>query len=380
MSTTSFFVEQSPQSRTKARIVSDYFDAWSRIIQKEVRRRKQAIGFIDLFAGRGEYTDGAESTPLMVLRKAIASPLVRDLLVARFNEADPGHADALRAAIGRLPGLSLLRKRPEVYTEVVDERLVAECESRELPPILLFADPFGYKGLTRRLVRAALKSWGSEVILFFNFNRVNAAVSHPNATISQHIDELFGPEEAAELRRRVSAKDETGEARLPPHAREQVVLNQLLQSLRGVEGQYALHFAFDNREGTRTSHHLVHVTKSLKGHNVMKDIMARASSWAEDGVASFRCGERPEVDLFSEFDSPLDELKRLLLADYAGSKAAVGELWERHGAGRLFTQRNYKDAVRELEAEGVVVVECPTGQIRRKNTVPDWLVVHFPGR
>jgi three-Cys-motif partner protein len=378
MSTATFFAEQTMPSRTKARIVSDYFDAWASIVQKAARRRGQFIAYLDLFAGRGEYEDGAESTPLMVLRKAVRNPKYRDLLVARFNDADPGHAAALRAAIGRVPGLALLRKEPEVFTEVVDARLAAGLEAKNLPPCLVFADPCGYKGLTRRLVRAALRSWGSEVILFFNFNRVNAAVSNPVATIAQHIDELFGPEEAADLRQRVDARDEAGRPRLSPRQREEAVVAQLLRSLRGVGGEYGQHFCFDNPEGTRTSHYLVHVTKNLKGHNVMKDVMGRASPWATDGVPSFWCGPKPAPDLFSSFDSPLDELKRLLLADCSGRRATVGELWQQHGAGRPFIERNYKDAVRELEEAGRVVIECPAGRRRPKRFLPDWLVVHFP--
>jgi three-Cys-motif partner protein len=371
MSTATFFSEQTEQSRTKARIVSDYFDAWSRIIEKEARRRGLPIGYLDLFAGRGEYKDGAESTPLLVLRKAIANPRVRDLLEAKFNEADPGHAAALRAAIARLPGLSLLRVRPKVYTEVVDTALAARFEAGDMPPVLTFADPFGYKGLTQRLIRAVLRGWGSEVVLFFNFNRVNAGVTNP--CVEQHIDELFGPDEAAELRRRVGRISS-------PAEREQAVLDHLVRGLHAVRGRYAVHFAFTNRDGNRTSHHLLHVTKHERGYHVMKDIMARASSWSEDGVASFRCGPPPGPSLFADVDSPLDELKRLLLTDYAGRAATVGELWRRHSLGRPFTQKNYRDAVRELEGANQVVVECPADRKRARHQLPDWLVVHFPPR
>lgn len=45
-----------------------------------------------------------------------------------------------------------------------------------------------------------------------------------------------------------------------------------------------LPFCFKNESGTRTKHHLIFVTKAFKGYEVMKDIMAKASSSREQGV------------------------------------------------------------------------------------------------
>jgi three-Cys-motif partner protein len=74
----------------------------------------------------------------------------------------------------------------EVGTEIVEH-----FESIKMVPTLFFVDPFGYKGLSLRLVNAVLKNWGSDCIFFFNYNRINMGVG--NDAVLQHMEALFGP-------------------------------------------------------------------------------------------------------------------------------------------------------------------------------------------
>ena len=73
--------------------------------------------YIDLYAGRGRFDDGAESTPLMVLRRATDDPMISKSLVTIFNDKD--HATALRAEIAALPGIGTLTHKPSVYDREV---------------------------------------------------------------------------------------------------------------------------------------------------------------------------------------------------------------------------------------------------------------------
>jgi hypothetical protein len=59
-----FFSRQTAASRRKAAIIANYFPAWATVI----RSRATKMAYIDLYAGRGVYDDGTESTPLLVLR------------------------------------------------------------------------------------------------------------------------------------------------------------------------------------------------------------------------------------------------------------------------------------------------------------------------
>src|SRR4051812_15368882 len=134
MAITEFFAGQTEQSRTKANIVSKYFDGWSSILAPATRRRGEGLQYIDLYSGPGRYDDGSESTPLLVLRKAIAKPRIHDLLTCVFNDADPDNVSALRRAIDSLPGIGLLKHSPEVICSPVDERMTAMLEATQLVP------------------------------------------------------------------------------------------------------------------------------------------------------------------------------------------------------------------------------------------------------
>jgi len=80
----SFFNESTEQSQIKAKIVSDYFFAWAKIISPHSNR----IAYIDLFAGPGRYGDGTLSTPILVLQKAIQDTQMSQRLAALFNDRD----------------------------------------------------------------------------------------------------------------------------------------------------------------------------------------------------------------------------------------------------------------------------------------------------
>src|SRR5262249_4841875 len=103
-----FFSKQTEQSRVKAQIIAKYFPVWARVVGSQAGK----IAYIDLYAGRGRYDDGRESTPLLVLKHAIENPVVSQILVTIFNDKD--HAEALRAEIDNLPGIKGLKYKPVV--------------------------------------------------------------------------------------------------------------------------------------------------------------------------------------------------------------------------------------------------------------------------
>ena len=98
----SFFDEQSVQSQIKAQIVADYFWAWANVIihtQKKYPRHAQKIGYVDLFAGPGRYENGAASTPLLVMQRAVADA---DITTPGFARLAPAQANRLRDELASL--------------------------------------------------------------------------------------------------------------------------------------------------------------------------------------------------------------------------------------------------------------------------------------
>jgi len=176
MAENSFFDEQKEQSLVKSTIVSKYFDVWANVIistQKRYPQHSQKIAYIDLFAGPGRYKDGTQSTPLKILPNAIDKKDLRERLVAIFNDKDEKNSKEIERTISEIPGIEKLKYKPQVYNQEVGEEIVKMFESMNLIPTLFFVDPWGYKGLSLRLVNSVLKDWGCDAIFFFNYNRIN---------------------------------------------------------------------------------------------------------------------------------------------------------------------------------------------------------------
>jgi three-Cys-motif partner protein len=365
-----FFDEQSDQSQVKAAIVTKYFWAWAKVItaSQAKTRRQQKIAYLDLFAGPGRYKDGAKSTPLVILEQAIADPVFRNSLVTMFNDRDDTTTSTLLTEIENIKGINTLKYQPDVYTSEVGEEMVKMFEGLNLVPTLFFVDPWGYKGLSLRLINSILKDWGCECIFFFNYTRISMGLS--NEAVKLHMEALFGQARAAEL----SAKLES----LGPHDRELTIVEEICKAIKEMGGKYVIPFGFKNARGTRTSHHLIFVSKHPLGYGIMKEIMARESSTAQQGVASFEYSpaDKNQPLLFA-FSRPLDDLQRMLLDSFAERTMTVQEVFDQHNIDTPYIMKNYKEVLMKMHQEGIVAASRP-GKTIRRNTFPEDISVTFP--
>ena len=167
--TDEFFEEPLKQSKVKSQIVAKYFDAWAKIISG----RGERIAYIDLFAGQGYYEDGTESTPLLILKKAIKNPRIVNKLVTEFNDQKSQYVESLREAVYKLDGIEKLLYPPNFSNLKISKEIAKKYSETELPPTLFFLDPWGYKGVSLDLIKIAIEGWASECVLFFNYKRIN---------------------------------------------------------------------------------------------------------------------------------------------------------------------------------------------------------------
>jgi three-Cys-motif partner protein len=293
------------------------------------------------------------------------------MIVTAFSDADPENVQSLKNAINTLPNINTLKNKPQVYTEIVNDKVAEIFNSIKLIPSLTFLDPWGYKGLSTQLINSVIKDWGCDCIVFFNYNRINMGLS--NDLVKEHMDALFGKERAATLRTELTSS-------LTPPEREKKILKALSDSLKDLGGDFVLPFRFRGEQGERISHHLVFVTKHIKGYNIMKDIMANASSNHYQGVPSFEYSPIEEIrpHLFLP-DSPIDNLKRDISRIFVGKSISVIELYNKHNVGTNYIKKNYKQALMQLEQEGKVLMN-PTSDRRKKNTLADNVKVTFPSK
>jgi three-Cys-motif partner protein len=365
MSTEDFFEESTEQSLIKTRIVSKYFTAWAQVVIRPTKNSGgNRVAFIDLFAGPGRYGDKVPSTPMRVLGSAVKHPALKDMLVSVFNDVDPEHVHSLQRAIDSNPELEHLKHKPLLCNYRVGNELVEQLEGVQLVPTLLFVDPWGYKGLSLRLISSVLKDWGSDCIIFFNYNRINSGLS--NRAVREHMHALFGPERAEDLRRRL------------PHlkgiARERAILGEIADAFEERGGKFFLSFRFWKETERRISHPLLFVSKHFRGYHIMKEIMAKESSSAPQGVPSFEYNPRDYVLRSFELVQPLDELEAQLLNDFAGRTLTMNEIYEEHSVGKDFLKNNYKQALWNLLSRG----EIEASPKPRKYTFADHISASFP--
>ena len=358
----------------KAAIVSKYFWVWAKVIIPTAKKDAGRIAYIDLFAGPGRYKDGTKSTPLQVLERALQDEDMSKMLVTIFNDMDADNSKSLETAISGIPGVEKLAHKPQVANEEVGDNIVRLFEVKRLVPTLFFVDPWGYKGLSLRLINSVLKDWGCDCIFFFNYTRINMGLG--NQLVEEHMNALFGQDRAAKLRARLESLD--------PQERELTIIEEIAEALREMGGNYVLPFCFRNEQGSRTSHYLIFVTKHFKGYEIMKGIMAKESSSDEQGVASFQyCQADARQPILFGFSQPLDELGDMLLMEFAGQQLTMQEIYQRHNVGRPYIDKNYKAALRQLEREGKIAADPPAEKRQRRGgevTFGPKVTVTFPAR
>lgn len=370
MATQKFFEERTDQSEVKARIVSKYFSTWARVVMPTVATRGRKIAYIDLYAGPGRYRDGAASTPLLILETAISNLQMSQMLTVYFNDADSDKTSTLRTEVEKLPGIEKLKHKPVITCGEVDDDAANYFNATRLVPSFSFVDPFGYKGLSLRIVQGVIKDWGCDCVFFFNYNRINAGINNPSVKV--HMDALFGEARADALRARLPG--------LTPELREAAILEELANEIQSLGGKYVLPFTFRNSEGTRTSHKLIFVSKHFKGYEIMKDIMAGESSTLDEGVPSLTYSPADaSMPLLFSLAQPMSKLKEMLLKDFSGQTLSLSEIYERHSVGKSYIKKNYREALSALEAEDGVSADSINGS-RRAGTYPDHVKVQFKGR
>jgi hypothetical protein len=265
-----------------------------------------------------------------------------------------------------------LKYKPVVQNSEVGTEIVSLFSTRKMVPTFFFVDPWGYKGLSLGLINSVLKHWGCDCVFFFNYNRVNMGL--PNESVREHMNVLFGEQRADRVRAKLEG--------LRPEERETLIVEELSEALKEMGGEYVLPFSFRNEEGSRTTHHLIYVSKDFKGYDIMKEIMAKESSESDQGVPSLQYSPASaKFPMLFELTKPLEDLGRDLLNRYAGRTLRMDTLYMDHSVGMPFIKKNYKRILNSLEEEGKIKAEPPAKdrKIQKgERTFADHVNVSFP--
>jgi three-Cys-motif partner protein len=374
-----WFNKPTEQSKVKSTIVVKYFDAWANVMIGAAKKRhgiheytNSRLAYVDLLSGPGYYQDGTKSTPIRILEKAAEKDGTREMLVAIFNDIELDYTQKLTKAIESDPLIGKLAHRPEIYTNQVDNRIIQLLEKIKGVPTFLFFDPWGYKTLSLGLISTAIQDWGSDCIFFFNYNRVNMALSNP--VFREQMLSLFGEMKFRELSRNLDT--------LSPAERESKILDEIKNVLNGKGIKYVLPFRFKN-EKNKTSHHLIFSSKHPKGLEIMKTVMAIESSYVIHGVPSLEFTPNKDHQITFDELTVVDELADELLLTFSGQTLKMRQIYEIHSIGKSFTAKTYKEALIKLESEGRIETQRTSRQkqtVKGEPTFGDEVIVVFPLR
>jgi len=365
-----FFKEQLPASKIKTAIVVGYFRGWTKIIGKY----SNELGYLDFFSGPGKYEDGTDSTPLLILKSAINDPSLVSSLKTVFNDIDKENVEKLKKEIEGLEDVKKLKYAPIVNNDLVGGAIIEQMQEVEIIPSFIFIDPWGYKGLSLELIASVIKDWGCDCIFFFNYNRINAALTNP--AMKDNVNSIFGVETADRLRKQVKG--------LSPTEREKLILEEFMDSLKTIKGKYSISFKFYMEEKEKTSHFLIFVTKNPLGYHLMKEIMS-GSCDTDDEIPTYeynpwRNMEAIQIDLFKGFEGQMDKLCDDLCKNYSGKTMTMDVLYKDHNLNKPYIKANYKTALLRLEQQNRIITEPPKDKRRFMNgklTMGDAVKVTF---
>jgi three-Cys-motif partner protein len=357
MADATFFDAPKVASLKKHRIVSKYFGGWANIVLPQTKAREGKLKYIDLFSGPGQYRDGTRSTPLLVLDHTIKTPSLRDSVQLVFNDQNADFVAELERHTASTPGVETLRYKPDLRCRVVDRGTIERVRQVDVPA-LIFADPWGYVGVSIDLIEAAVSHWGSDFMFFFNYNRINMNLG--SDSMNEPINEFFRPELAAKLRVDI--------ARLRPAQREEAILKAMRDAIKKLGAQVEK-FTYRSQTGSRSTHHLMCVSKHRSGMALFKEISAKESTSFDDSVPSMAHDPSAETAQGSLF-SPLNDLEKELLEAYAGQIVTPEQVYHSHHNGRPYILKNYRQALLNLEETGAITVEPPRAARARSESLP----------
>ena len=306
MKSDNFFCNSLEQSKIKSDIVSKYFSAWYSILSNNSSK----LNYIDLFSGPGIYEDGTESTPIKILKhyKNISKPDVK--VVFLFNDKDKNNIENLKTYIQTniVPILPYDNTYSFYFNNTeVDDSLSESFSKLKLNPSLVFIDPFGYKGVTEKLITSLTKDWGSDCFLFFNMNRIITSIQNPK--VINHMKLMFGENEYNEICDYLNNNN---------CDKETLIIDRYSNMLKTNGVPYILPFRFQFPDKNKTSHYLIFMSKHKKGFKICKDIMGKESSNEGNCVPSFEyCPQlNSQLKFIPTFDFNIDKLIKVIYRTY----------------------------------------------------------------
>ena len=131
---------------------------------------------------------------------------------------------------------------------------------------------------------------------------------------------------------------------------------------------YYTAFKFQEEDSETTSHYILHLTKSSRGYDLIKQIYTDFANVGTifDGVNTYTFDPKKinssVQDLFDTSSENIDVLKDKLYTLYRGKEINALNLFESHQKSELYSRQHYVVALRRLENEGKLNCQFTDGK------------------
>lgn len=339
-----------PHTKAKHDMLASYLDGWYPILS----RWNGKILFLDGFAGRGKYTNGAEGSPIIALKRLINHrhfPRMGDReFVFMFVEANADNAASLKHEIDAF----IAQNQPwppkvKVYVEnqkfdVTANGIIDYLREQKgnLAPTFAFVDPFGYSGLPMDLLADLLAYPKTEIFVNFMVGHVQRFIERDGQ--ENAMKRLFG----IDVRDVLAMQQDDDRVE---HLRA-VYENQLRTVAKF---DFVQSFAMRNRTGN-IGYYLFHGTRNRTGVKLMK-----AAMWKIDPGGGYSFSDRLAGDevLFTP-EPDTRPLQASILSTFAGRMNVLVDEIEWHAI--LYTpyrETHIRPILTELEATEKIRVRRP---------------------
>ena len=338
-------------TRVKHELLEKYLGGWLPILGSHHSR----LVIIDGFAGRGQYTDGSDGSPVVILRKAqelISGDRVKEV-VCGFVERDPGNFANLKSVLGNVkslyPDVGIAKIENEAF-EKVASRIINDVGDK-IAPSFWFIDPFGFTGLPFSVIEGLMSLSRSEVFITLMLRDIGRFLSHSN--LEAAFDSLFGTPQW----RGIVYTGKTGDAK------EKELRDLYVAQLRSLGCKVTL-FRVSMDQKLQTIYYMIHATKHPKGRRLMKDVMY---GQGVDGVFAYLGPQdqsaRMQSTLFAS--DPIPALRTGLLRKYSGRTISFEDLRNECCDEDELRDPDYRKALKELRDDKKIEVTPVTSTTSR---------------
>jgi len=367
--------EYREHTRVKHILLGKYLAAWIPILGKYNRR----ICYFDTFAGRCEYASEKTGntiqtgSPLIALKIADKLSGYFSKLICFFIEKDKDNFKNLENVVEREKsniknwGKIEVIKENDEFANVADEiSQYLENEKSILAPSFFFLDPFGFSGIPFRIITKVLSNPKTEVFFTFMVRDIARFIKLPE--LEDTFNNLFGTNSWKSIL-------------TSPQKPEMALINLYREQLhKAANVKYSWAFRVCSSEKVETLYYLIHATNNLKGHSIMKDIMFKQSAqgnFAYLGPQDITA--RYQMKLFDI--NSIEDLEKYLMERFKGETIAYGKIQEEVCIPWYleppYTDRHYRQALKELEREKMVRINRVTSKTPRGLSKHDEIT--FPG-